>query len=568
VRRNSAAREAWLALPGWTLVAVVLTWPTLAHPASTVPADLGDPLLQAWQLAWGGHALTTQPLHPFDSNTFFPLRGTLGFSDSLLGFAPVAWIGSGPSAALVRYNIAFVFAGALCGWGAYLLARQLGVRRAGAVVAGAVLAAAPWRAAQAGHLQILSCGAVPLALALLARGHGLGPGGRTLSLARARPGTAAAGWLVAAWQVTLGFGVGLQWGYALGLVVAAAVVLWVRAGRPTPPARLVVADVVGGSVFLTVAALFALPYLAAAREHPESQRSLADLELFSPPLRGFWTAPDTNIVWGGRQAAYRATLAFPPEMTLALGAVAVTLATLGVIAGRQWTRRRRVVLAASLLTLLVFALGTHGPLGGRLTYLVLFQHAPGFEGIRTPGRLVVSATVVLALLAGLGASVAAGAAAAAGRRWRPGRTGAVASGALGVVLALAVLAEGADDLAHPAPAPAPALALRTGAGPLLVLPSDDGSDETTMWWTTDGFPAVANGTSGFVPSVTARLRGDALAFPAEPAVVALRGYGLRRVLVLLSRYDASSRQLLRTVALPAGVSRVDVPGEDALVFTL
>ena len=39
-----------------------------------VPRDIGDPLVQAWQVAWGGHALLHQPLDYFQANTFWPLR--------------------------------------------------------------------------------------------------------------------------------------------------------------------------------------------------------------------------------------------------------------------------------------------------------------------------------------------------------------------------------------------------------------------------------------------------------------------------------------------------------------
>ena len=56
--------------------------------------------------------------------------------------------------------------------GAYALVRQLGAGRIGAAVAGAAFAYAPWRLAQAGHLQVLSTGGIALALAMLARGHG------------------------------------------------------------------------------------------------------------------------------------------------------------------------------------------------------------------------------------------------------------------------------------------------------------------------------------------------------------------------------------------------------------
>ncbi len=44
------------------LLALVMHWPLPLHLGSDVPKDLGDPLPQAWQIAWGGHALQHQPL--------------------------------------------------------------------------------------------------------------------------------------------------------------------------------------------------------------------------------------------------------------------------------------------------------------------------------------------------------------------------------------------------------------------------------------------------------------------------------------------------------------------------
>ncbi|MDQ3502108.1 MAG: hypothetical protein M3486_00530, partial [Actinomycetota bacterium] len=74
-------REALLAgLAGLVLVCL-LRRPVLGRLTTGVPEDLGDPLLQAWQLAWGQHALLSAPLSPFDANTFWPLENSLAFSD-------------------------------------------------------------------------------------------------------------------------------------------------------------------------------------------------------------------------------------------------------------------------------------------------------------------------------------------------------------------------------------------------------------------------------------------------------------------------------------------------------
>jgi hypothetical protein len=215
---RSFIHEYALAIYGGLLLAVALTWPTLRYPLHTLPEDLGDPARQAWQVSWLGHILLTHPQQLWQSNAFYPEPNSLAFGDSLLGYAPVGMLGDGPLAATLRYNILFVLAHALLAVGGYALVRQLGAGRTGAAVAAVAIAYAPWRLAQEGHLDIISAGGIPLALAMLARGHGW-------SLRRGhRPnernaGWAALGWLVAAWQVSLGFSLGLPFLGVLGLIV-------------------------------------------------------------------------------------------------------------------------------------------------------------------------------------------------------------------------------------------------------------------------------------------------------------------------------------------------------------
>jgi hypothetical protein len=70
---------------------------------------------------------------------------------------------------------------------------------------------------------------IVLALAMLARGHGwsLAHGYRSHQV---RPRWALAGWFVAAWQISLGFGVGLAFFYVLVLVCVVAGVGWLISG--------------------------------------------------------------------------------------------------------------------------------------------------------------------------------------------------------------------------------------------------------------------------------------------------------------------------------------------------
>src|SRR3954453_10469076 len=194
VRAQLTARELLGCCVLAGVPALAMHWPLPLHLGRDVAQDLGDPLVQAWQIAWDGHALTTQPLSLFQANMFWPQPDSLAFSDALVGYAPAGLFGSGVHAAVARYDLLFLFAYALAFFGAWLLARELGAGRLGAFVAGAAFAYAPWRLEQDGHLHVLSSGGIPLALALLVRGYRTG-----------RPSVVFAGWAVAAWQVSLGF---------------------------------------------------------------------------------------------------------------------------------------------------------------------------------------------------------------------------------------------------------------------------------------------------------------------------------------------------------------------------
>src|SRR5688500_1100778 len=104
-RRELGWRELLLAAGGGLLLAVVMHWPLVLDLGEAIPKDLGDPLPQPWQIAWGGHALAEQPLDFFQSNQFWPERDSLAFGDALLGYAPAGLIGEGPEDAVARYDL-------------------------------------------------------------------------------------------------------------------------------------------------------------------------------------------------------------------------------------------------------------------------------------------------------------------------------------------------------------------------------------------------------------------------------------------------------------------------------
>ncbi|MEU4717137.1 hypothetical protein AB0F73_26280 [Micromonospora purpureochromogenes] len=573
--RRAARAVGRLLVHEWTLatlaalaLAVGMTWPTLRYPLYTLPQDYWDPSLQAWQMAWSGHALRTEPAQLFHSNTFFPEQWSFAFSDMLLGYAPAGMIGTGPEAAVLRYNIMFVLAHALATLGAYALARQLGAGRAGAAVAGASYTYAPWLLAQAGHLHIVSNGGIPLALAMLARGHGwsLRYGYRP---ERRHEGWTYTGWLVAAWQLSLGFGIGLPFAYVLAGIVLVAATTWflrrwvLRPVKRPFGTRLLTADLVGGLIFAGVGALLAIPYFKVAELHPNAARTLGDIGVYSPPALGFFTAPAESRVWGELHEAARATLPWHPEMTLLPGFVLYALAAGGLFFS-VWKLRQRLLLLAGVLVTMVLAMGTRF-FDGTFTYGLLFEHLPGWNGLRTPGRMMLWTTLLLGLLAAGAVSAFAdrvGEIAADRAPYRPSPWLRVAT----VVPVLLVLLEGLNVTPHPV-VPEQPVAMRTVDGPMLVLPSSQNLDQPVMLWSTSTFPDLVNGGSGFTPTQLDDVRRVTLAFPDQTSVDYLRTLGVRNVVLLRDQIVGTPWEV--TVNAPVdqlGITREEVG--DAVVFRL
>jgi hypothetical protein len=516
-------RELAILVAGSCLLAIVMNWPLVLHLGETIPKDLGDPLPQAWQIAWDGHALAHQPLHLFQANQFWPLHDTLAFSDALVGYAPAGLIGSGPEAAVARYDVLFLFAYALAFAGAYLLARELGVGPAGAVVAGMAFAFAPFRLEQDGHMQVISSGGIPLALAVGLHGYRL-----------RRPVWVVAGWLVAAWQLSIGFTLGLPFGYLLAALCLIAAAIWLRRGRPPVDRRLAIATIAGGAAFLVAGLLLAQPYLRVAADHPGAERPPSTVEAYSGPPSVFLVAPDENLVWGEATEPLRDGLENIPEKTLFPGLVIVALAIAGV-SSPQVSRRLRLALGLGVLVFSVLALGFREAGGILWPYRLVYDLLPGWHGVRVPGRLVTFSSLGLALLAAAGAERLLRAVAG---RFRAPLAPALAAG----LLALAIAVEGMGLPFDPTgaraqpPVPSPPPSTAAVPAPQLHLPALRPEDNRRyLLWSTDGFPKIVNGRSSFQPPFTKRLIARTRGFPDRRTVTLLARLGVRSVILHVNR---------------------------------
>ena len=147
----------------------------LAHPASTIVHDAGDPLLTAGFLHW--NAWTLPLTHAWwQFPIFAPAPDAMTFSEHLLGLSvvatPIEWLVRDP---LVAANLVTLLTYPLCGVAMFLLVRRLTGSAAAAFLSGLAYAFSPYRAAQQPHVQMLATFWAPLAILGL---HGYVDSGR------------------------------------------------------------------------------------------------------------------------------------------------------------------------------------------------------------------------------------------------------------------------------------------------------------------------------------------------------------------------------------------------------
>ncbi len=546
-RRSLAARRRLHHLVEVTLVllfaiatACGMNWSTVRHLSNTLPTDpTWDPLYFAWQLAWMGHAVSTHPAGILTTPAFSHEQNNLAFTDIVWGYLPLNLVsGSGVTGAIRLYNLSVLASVVIAFLGAYLLARVLGARVPGALVAGAGFGFAPYRVQQIDHINVLSTGGAALALALLAWGNGwsIKDGWRP---ERIKPRWVLVGWLVALWQVSCGFAIGVMFGYVLGGAMVAWVVGWAVRSRRRLPTRLLVAHGVGGTLFLAGAAALARPLLWVADHHPEAARPASFLDLFSPQWQGLFAGGEWSPWYHHSQEHMRKNLGWINETLLLPGFVLIGLALIGLF-WSTWRWTWRVILLAVVLGFAVLAMGTAFPGHGRYTLLPLWHHLPGWNSIRTPGRMIVWVGLALSLLAG--GMVSRLTDFLVGRRglwarWRPQlRSGWVPriAFALAAVLlfvpTVAVTAEGKGDTERRVIAPAPFP--NTLPDPVLVLPSAGMIDYQYQLWSVDGWYRLADGSSGFDTTAITAMRDQIKNFPDAASVATLRALGVRTVVVL------------------------------------
>lgn len=504
---------------------VLMAAPWSLHPASRVVIDNPDTHLFLWTLGWDAHALATDPRHIFDANIYHPMANTLAYSENLIGSAllaaPVIWATGDLVLAL---NLVLLLSCALCGIGAYVLAKRVGLGTPAALITGLVFAFAPTRFYRMSQAFLTAVQWMPLCLAFL---HGYLRTGRARDLRLAIL-------FFSLQALTSGHG-------AVMLIVAIALlgVVSVACGEPVALVRRVRDAGVSGVLLALPAVLVLLPYRQAHAEvgldrsldtwavTPES--FIASPTIVHRWLLGLVTSRDPNET--------ASAFLFPGYLVLVLAVAALWPApTRADAIGPDARVLRRQAWLHALLAVLSLAFFVHGP----LDLWPWVRSWPGLNFIRVPSRFMILTTLALAVLAGIGFERLVAS-------WAPRRATAAA------VLAGALLL--GEYATHPftgvpfvVPRPAIVVWLAAQPGPAVVaevpIPriTDAGPFErfetAAMLHSTLRWQKTVHGYSGFRPGLHDRLFRELYTFPDETSLASLRDLGVTHVVVHRLLYAA------------------------------
>lgn len=268
-----ARQSSWAVAALYVALTFLLAYPLSVTADRTLPSDDPDGHLFMWTLAWDAHAFVHQPLSIFDANIFYPNHDSLAYSENLIGSAflaaPVLWLTGNP---VLAVNVVSLLSCVLCGLGAYVLGRRVGLSAAAAVLTGLVFAFSPPRFFRFSQLHLTAVQWIPFALASL---HTYLEGGRKRDLRLA----------VAFFTLQV-----LASGHG-GVFAAVAILLMLAYrlafGEPLLFNRRLRDFGIAGALLLVPVVLFAIPYRVAQIE--VGLRRVLDPS--GTPLQNFFASP-------------------------------------------------------------------------------------------------------------------------------------------------------------------------------------------------------------------------------------------------------------------------------------
>jgi hypothetical protein len=484
-RRHAAAFFLFIAL------SIAMTWP-LARTLDRAVAYPGDPYLNTWILDWDWYATFHHPLSLFDANAFYPSRFSLAFSENLYGIAilvfPLRAVGVSP---ITAYNVSMLGGFVVSGFGAYLLVCLVVDDWLAAIVAGVFFEFVPFRFTHLSHVQYAWGGTIPLMLAALLwyERRPTWPRAALFAAAFLFNGLCNIHWLL------------------FGSVAIAATVAVIR-----PRVMPLIMCVLPAAAVLVV---FLQPYFQV--EHLYGLHRTWDETKDYSALPGDWLVSNFH----NPLYVFLRNPKVNPERWLFPGALAIALGGVGIFS-RRW---KSISIAFTWILLgFVGSLGLH-----TFFYRFLFEHVPGFGGIRVPARWASIAYVGLAMLVGLGVATLR-------RRW------------VSVALTIAFLVELRSApirwyMALPEPPPVDRWIAAVKPHAIFQLPGSEGSDYLMMLRATAHHRPMVNCISGFTPPPSQRIYELANSW-SDQLIPELQRVGVTHVIARADAFGAESRAWL------------------------
>lgn len=476
--------------------------------------ERSDQLLHAWTLDWTYHTLPRDPLGLFHANAFYPHPYSLALSDHLFGvavtLAPLRMFVSNPLRLNALGTLAtFVLAGAAVAGLVWFLTGSI----TGACVAGMLYAFNPFRQSNYAQIQLLSDYAIPLSFLFL---HRYERDGRSRDLVAMAASVA--------WQTLCSAYLGAYLTFTLGIILLG------RLSRQPHLRRnwsgFLLAAIVGAALL----APFMYPYVWLQAHGQLHQHELNAIAL-SPGVRDLVCWPECGSFFGPVLTPAVVLLAgaalWPPARTpsgtYAVVAVIGTLMALGPYV--HLTSIGDLEAAPGFLF--------PGP------YWLLQRYAPGFDGLRVPGRFIALTHFALSVLAGLGTARMVGASRGAVRSF-------VATGALAAALLTLARPQvtfeplpAADDVADVYRW----LAEQPSSEPIVELPVGP-YDDFIMYHSRLHRRPLVNGYSGFLPFSHRHIAASLGCYPCPAALRTLSDLNVRTHLVHLGLVSKARREAL------------------------
>jgi hypothetical protein len=370
------SNELWLVVLLFAALTLGLTYPLSLHPGSTSLGSDPDVHTFTWTLGWDVHAFLHRPWTIVDANIFFPYRRTLAFSENLIGSAlvaaPVVWLTGNYVLAM---NVVAMLSVGLCGVGAYVLARRIGLTVGAAVICGVIFAFSPARFFRFPQIHLTAIQWIPFTLAFL---HTYFQEGRPRDLR-----------LAIAFFTLQGL-TSLHGAVYLSIAVAVFLIHRLCLGAPLELTRRLRDIGALGAMPLLALVMLAAPYLQVQKE----MGLVRTLENWIPAWESFLASPTHVHAWllarlfdtpiNERASAFL----FP-------GYLPIVLALAAVVSPRVHRRALLLYLAVAMIALLLSA---RPP----ISVWPYVYWLPGFNFIRIPSRFFLLAVLGLAVVGAIG----------------------------------------------------------------------------------------------------------------------------------------------------------------------